>query len=93
MFSSSTPSIPCCVHHALVTLACSLVWGTLRPSSHVQCLSPPPDCMSHRFFLCNLSFLVVLSQITQMAMGKAVTGQHGIRNKKYGVVNKMEGEL
>jgi len=28
-----------------------------------------------------------------MAMGKAVTGQYGIRNKKYGVVSKMEGEL
>ena len=31
------------------TLACSLVWDTLRPSSPVQFLSPPPDCMSHIF--------------------------------------------
>ena len=28
-----------------------------------------------------------------MAVGKAVTGQYGIRNKKYGVVSKEGGEL
>ena len=43
-------------------------------------------------FLCNLSFLTVLSQLL-MAMGKAVTSHYGIRNKRYWVVNKKEGEL
>ena len=55
MFLSSTPAIPHRVHHALDTLACSLVWDTLSPSSHVQFLSLPPDCMSHIF-----SFVIYL---------------------------------
>ena len=86
-----TPAVP---HSA----QCSRNNGLLSGPGHAESTLPRAVSLSSTWlhepytFLCKLSFLTVLSQLL-MAMGKAVTSHDGIRNKRYWVVKKKEGEL
>ena len=84
--------------HSPLCSLCSSINGLLSGPGHTESILPYAVSISSTWlhepyiFLCNLSFLMVLSQLL-MAMGKEVTSHYGIRNKRYWVANKKEGEL